>query len=471
MFSCTKLESGVAYLDSDFNITCYDQQHRKYVGAAVVWLFIVPIGVPAFFIWLLRHFKVPQMANLLTESAWVREAVKLAWQSGMTQPVLDAAKLNVDSISDAHLEGLYALFVRKASVAAAGDVATGAAPPLPDEIVPEAPPPTGAVGKAVAALTAAAASAAAALQRVKLAASKLVNSDAGAHGDTPEEQRRAFLLGALLAWCQTSGKLSLQTMTWEEMEEEEEEQAEMPRGVVINANSEEQATETIMTHAAPQAVTAEASVRHKDPPRLQALVINANSEEQATETITTHAAPQAVTAKASVRHKDLPRLQARAMKEVGFLFAAYRSDCWYWEVVELMRKLLLTSILALIAPGSAGQVVVGLLLAFCALLFNVRLKPYAEDGLNVVSQISQLNLFFFLFVALLLKVNMDGKGDSGFFSYIVGFMSIVPIALPILIKAYLKFFGGGLEAKMVRAPARHADAHARACLNLPPLRR
>ena len=76
-------------------------------------------------------------------------------------------------------------------------------------------------------------------------------------------------------------------------------------------------------------------------------------------------------------------------------------------------------------------------------------------------------------MALLLKVNLDGEGDSGFFSYIVGFMTIVracllracvlsvtesagtafrqvPIALPILIKVWLKFYGG-LEAKMVRS--------------------
>ncbi len=143
-------------------------------------------------------------------------------------------------------------------------------------------------------------------------------------------------------------------------------------------------------------------------------------------------------------------------------------------MVELLRKLALTSILSLIAPGSAGQVVVGLLLAFLALLVNMRLKPYAEDGLNFVSQISQLNLFLcahlrfccckqhrqtlltrappsrsFLFVALLLKVNLDGEGGSQFFAYIVGFMSIVPIALPILIRVWLWLYGN-LEAKMVR---------------------
>jgi hypothetical protein len=92
----------------------------------------------------------------------------------------------------------------------------------------------------------------------------------------------------------------------------------------------------------------------------------------------------------------------------------------YWEVVELIRKLALTSILALIAPGSAGQgacvsihargllcrtsadacvhvgrpaaVVVGLLLAFIALLLNLHLKPYAENGLNLINNFAQLNL-------------------------------------------------------------------------------
>ena len=34
----------------------------------------------------------------------------------------------------------------------------------------------------------------------------------------------------------------------------------------------------------------------------------------------------------------------------------------------------------------------GLLVAFFALLVNIRLKPYADAGLNFVSQVSQLNL-------------------------------------------------------------------------------
>ena len=116
--------------------------------------------------------------------------------------------------------------------------------------------------------------------------------------------------------------------------------------------------------------------------------------------------------------------------------------------MELLRKLALTSILALIATGSAGQVVVGLLIAFFMLILNLRFKPYAEETLNTVNTLAQLNLFFVLFVALLLKVDLDGQGGSGFFSFIVGVLTVVPIALPLILKAYIKLYGG-LEARML----------------------
>ena len=64
-------------------------------------------------------------------------------------------------------------------------------------------------------------------------------------------------------------------------------------------------------------------------------------------------APDATLHSSGVRCDELPQLIDRAMLQLSFLFAAYRIDRWYWEVAELLRKLALTSILALIAPGSA----------------------------------------------------------------------------------------------------------------------
>jgi hypothetical protein len=144
---------------------------------------------------------------------------------------------------------------------------------------------------------------------------------------------------------------------------------------------------------------------------------------------------------AAIACSDLPHLQRVALREVGFLFAAYHTQTWYWEAVELARKLALTSILALIAPGSAGQVVVGFILAFIMLLANLSIKPYADAGLNFVNVVTQLNLVAFLFVALLLKINVDNEGSAGFFNAIVGGMSILPIALPLGVKAYITLYG------------------------------
>ena len=76
IFSCTTFASGRSFLDADYNLKCYDGEHLRYVGAAIFWLFGVTVGIPLFFLWLLRHFKVPQLAEVITDNAWLREAVR-----------------------------------------------------------------------------------------------------------------------------------------------------------------------------------------------------------------------------------------------------------------------------------------------------------------------------------------------------------------------------------------------------------
>ena len=104
-------------------------------------------------------------------------------------------------------------------------------------------------------------------------------------------------------------------------------------------------------------------------------------------------------------------------------------------MVELARKLILTSILALVAPGSATQVTMGVLVAFAMLLLFQRHRPYAAPGLNFVASVAQVNLFVLLFVGLLLKVRVNGDAtDSRFFNAIVTLLSVVPVALPVALK-------------------------------------
>ena len=406
VFSCTTLADGSAYLDADARIVCYDQEHWNYIGGAILWLCIVPAGIPAFFLWLLRRFKVPQAASLLDDNAWLRECAKMAWQEHVAQPE-EAKGVTYDTISTLHLEALVAFFLHNVSAEEAAEILAGTRPPVlaiheedASAADAEAPDGTNRMG-ALAGVRSGAASAKALLERglgrvagLQRAESKrlvLAKKAASIRSDGEDKEatraRRAFLLDSLLCHCRTSGEMALPALTWDPIEGDE-----------------------AAALAAPPS-------------------------------------PDATPHPGGMRCAELVNVIETARSEVSFLFAAYRTDTWYWEVVELVRKLALTSILALIAPGSAGQVVVGLLLAFVMLLATIQLRPYAHATLNVVGQGAQLNLFLLLLVALLLKLDVDGEGDARFFGGLVSLLCIVPVALPFAIKIYLRFVGGGLEAR------------------------
>jgi hypothetical protein len=49
---------------------------------------------------------------------------------------------------------------------------------------------------------------------------------------------------------------------------------------------------------------------------------------------------------------------------MGFLLNTYQVSCWYWEMVELVRKLILTGILVVVYHGTPPHLAVSLLTVF-----------------------------------------------------------------------------------------------------------
>ena len=69
----------------------------------------------------------------------------------------------------------------------------------------------------------------------------------------------------------------------------------------------------------------------------------------------------------------------------GFLFIAYRVDFWWWEGVEMLRKLLMTSLLVFVMPGEPGQLAAAAMITFCFLLLNLTCQPFCTASLNSLS--------------------------------------------------------------------------------------
>lgn len=92
---------------------------------------------------------------------------------------------------------------------------------------------------------------------------------------------------------------------------------------------------------------------------------------------------------------------------------------------------------------------VGLLLAFMSLIMVMAKRPYAERSLNSAAVLAQINLFFVLLVALLLKVDLDNQGDPSYYGGLLALLVIVPVALPVLVMVYNQASGSGSEGSRI----------------------
>jgi hypothetical protein len=87
--------------------------------------------------------------------------------------------------------------------------------------------------------------------------------------------------------------------------------------------------------------------------------------------------------------------------------------------------------MSLVSPGSAAQVVMGLLFSFAAVVLYARRRPYSEVAVNRLGLYAQVNIFLFLLVALLLKVKADNaNSDSRAYNAIVGTLSLSLLIVP-----------------------------------------
>jgi len=76
-----------------------------------------------------------------------------------------------------------------------------------------------------------------------------------------------------------------------------------------------------------------------------------------------------------------------AIVRLGFLLNAYQVSCWYWEMVEMLRKLLLTGVLVVVYKGSPPQLAGSLLTIFLFLVLHIQVNPYLNKGLNEFQRI------------------------------------------------------------------------------------
>ena len=93
----------------------------------------------------------------------------------------------------------------------------------------------------------------------------------------------------------------------------------------------------------------------------------------------------------------------------GFLHREYRSSCYWWEVVEMLRRLLLTGAVLLIIPpeAEAMRLLFAQVVTLCSLCAVGLIQPYKRSDNNTLAFAAQLMLLFVLTLANAMKLYKD----------------------------------------------------------------
>ena len=104
-----------------------------------------------------------------------------------------------------------------------------------------------------------------------------------------------------------------------------------------------------------------------------------------------------------------PQCQAR----YGFLYSKYQDRVWWWEFIEMFRKLVFTSIIMFLSSGPSSQIVVAMAIAFLALILHLHTQAYKDEPDSWLQTSSLVSIFVTLWVGLLHKTGVTAElGDD-----------------------------------------------------------
>jgi hypothetical protein len=118
-------------------------------------------------------------------------------------------------------------------------------------------------------------------------------------------------------------------------------------------------------------------------------------------------------------------------KRIGMLYLSYKPAYWWWEVVDLVRKLTITGMIIFIMPGTPSQFAFGILLSLFFMMLFVGCRPYCDSTNSVLQTTAQIAVFLVLFSGLLIssQVSKDDGYDSAALEGVLVFVTIMPIVL------------------------------------------
>jgi len=138
----------------------------------------------------------------------------------------------------------------------------------------------------------------------------------------------------------------------------------------------------------------------------------------------------------------------RNVRRFGVLYAKFEQRCWWWEIVDTARKLILMGVLIFIAPGTVTQIWVSIALSLCFVLLQTFYMPFVNFKVDIIATSGQICTTMTLLVVLGIRLNLADEGVlvTQFTSALLVMFSVIPLCLGV----YIIFDAVGHVAKLER---------------------
>eukprot|EP00286_Rhodomonas_abbreviata_P021509 CAMPEP_0181296088 /NCGR_PEP_ID=MMETSP1101-20121128/4505_1 /TAXON_ID=46948 /ORGANISM="Rhodomonas abbreviata, Strain Caron Lab Isolate" /LENGTH=418 /DNA_ID=CAMNT_0023400905 /DNA_START=60 /DNA_END=1317 /DNA_ORIENTATION=- len=126
--------------------------------------------------------------------------------------------------------------------------------------------------------------------------------------------------------------------------------------------------------------------------------------------------------------------EQKALDRFGFLFDAYEVPYWYYEILEMLRKFIMTGIVVYIYPDSPEQLACGFIVSIVFFILLLKTGPFVSPHIDVMQAVSLMTQAVTLFYGLMVSVQRlqnELKGEAS------GDTSVAMLALLILLHALI----------------------------------
>jgi predicted outer membrane repeat protein len=150
----------------------------------------------------------------------------------------------------------------------------------------------------------------------------------------------------------------------------------------------------------------------------------------------------------------------RAMHQLRFLFQPYLPEFWYWDIVDVYRKILLVAIVGVTDTGSSAQLVFGVFVAIMCVRVTTVHRVHRDEHDNTLAEMGSIAILCTYFAALVkdLALLKDMQSESIAVALILINAAIFIFAILQLTGGYALFHFDYFVNRSPYSPGQHEGA-------------